>query len=86
VSFFTCAQLRGRTREQRLREHGIGIVNQRMICEIGIAHRRGDFHAAIGRRFDIAERQAANVDHALRLFDVELHQVEQRSTDMERFR
>ena len=49
-----------------------------MVGEIRIADGRADLQAAVGRRFDLVERQTVDVEQPRRRFDVQLHQVEQR--------
>ena len=45
--------------------------------QVGVAHQRADPQPAVGQPLDLGQRQVIDVDHLLRLLDVELHQVEQ---------
>ena len=67
-----------RAGQNRLRQHGIISLHRRVVGELGIANRRTNLQAAIRRRFDLIERQAVDVEHLRRRFDVQLHQVDQR--------
>ena len=71
------AQLARGAREQRAREQAIVAPHARIGGEIGVAHQRADAQPALGRRFDLVEREAVDVDQMRRRFDLELHQVEQ---------
>ena len=71
------AQLAGGARKQRAREHAIVAPHALVGGEIGVAHQRADAQPAVGRRFDLVEREAVHVDQVRRRFDLELHQVEQ---------
>jgi hypothetical protein len=51
-----------------------------MIGKIGIAHGCANQHAAVFTRHNLRERQPMDVDHLLRAFDVQFHQVEQRGS------
>jgi hypothetical protein len=62
--------------EQRLREHSVVAHHRRMVREVGVAHQRTDAEATAGKRFDLVERQAVDVDDLLRTLDVQLHEVE----------
>ena len=62
----------------RLRQHGIVALHRRMVGEIGIANGGADLQPAVGRGFDLVERQAVDVEHPRRRFDVQLHQIDQR--------
>ena len=64
--------------EKRLRQHGIIALHRRMVGEIGIANGGADLQPAVGRRFDLVERQAVDVEEPRGRLDVQLHQVEQR--------
>ena len=41
----------------RLRQHGIIALHRRVVGEIGIANRGADLQPAVGRGFDLVERQ-----------------------------
>ena len=70
------AQLAGRAGEQRARQQAIVAPHAHIGGEIGVAHQRADAQAAVGRRFDLVERQSVDVDQMRRRFDLELHQIE----------
>ena len=46
--------------------------------EVGVSHHCADSQTAVGKRSDLVERQARDVDELRWLFDVELHQVDER--------
>ena len=60
------AKLRRRAAEDRLRQHRVVSLHGRVVGEIGIANRGADLQPAVGRRFDLVERQAVDVDQPLR--------------------
>ena len=48
-----------------------------MMSQIGVAHQGADAQAAVGKLFDLVERQAIDVDELGGPLDIQLHQVEQ---------
>ncbi len=71
------AQLTRGAREQRARKQAIVAPHTLIGGEIGVAHQRADAQPTLGRRFDLVEREAVDVDQMRRRLDLELHQVEQ---------
>ena len=71
-------QLRGGAGENRLGKDGVVPADDGVMREGGVAHGGADFQAAIRQPLDAVERKAVDVHHALRRFDVELHQIDQR--------
>src|SRR5262249_55940447 len=64
------AQLRGRSGEQRLREHGIFLLHDFVMREIAVAYHRSDAPSAVGSTFDFRQRQAVDVEHGMRVLDI----------------
>jgi hypothetical protein len=57
-----------------------------VIGEIGVAHECPDKQATIRRVFDLLQRQARDVDHLRRPFDIHLHQINQIGAAGDEFR
>src|SRR6266480_3609850 len=57
--------------EHRLRQHRIPRSYELVMREIGVSYHRADPQNAIGKRSDLVERQACDVDELRWLFDVE---------------
>ena len=53
-------------------------MDRRVVGEVRVPDRRTDLQPAAGRRFDLVEPQAIDVDQLRGRFDVQLHQVDQR--------
>src|SRR5258708_5530669 len=51
-----------------------------MMGEIGIPNGGSDLQTAVGRGFDLVEGQAVDVEDSRRGLDVQLHEIDQRST------
>ena len=49
-----------------------------MVGEVRVPDRRTDLQPAAGRRFDLVEAEAIDVDQLRGRFDVQLHQIDQR--------
>ena len=62
------ANLRRCAGEDRLRKNRIILAHRRMVRKIGIANRGADLQAAVGRRFNLVERQAVDVEQARAAF------------------
>jgi hypothetical protein len=71
------AQLARSAGEQRARQHAVVAPDAIVGGEVGVANQGADAQAAIGRRLDLVEREAVDVDEVGRRFDLQLHQVEQ---------
>ncbi len=73
-------QLRRRARQQRLREHRVASPDHPMIREVAIPDQCAYADAAVGECFHIGQRQCRDIHDLLGMFDVQLHQIEQRRT------
>ena len=80
------AQLRRGTRQDRAREYGIALRDQRMVGEVGIRHQRADPQSPVRRFLDGLERQPRDVDQPRGAFDILLHQVDQVGAAGNKFR
>jgi len=49
-----------------------------VVREVRVPDRRSDLQPALANRLDLVEPQAIDVDEPRRLFDVQLHQIDQR--------
>ena len=80
------AQLLRGAGQDRAGEHGIALLDQRMVGEVGVGHERADAHAAAGCFLDRRQGQARDVDEPRRALDVPLHQVDEIGAAGDEFR
>src|SRR5216683_7514714 len=74
------AELRRRARKQRLREHRIDLLNDRVVGKITIANHGPDSHASVRQLLNFIERKRVDVQQSCGLLNVELHQINQRGS------
>ena len=70
------AQLGRGAGEDCLRQRGIALAHLRMMREIAVARSGADGQIAVGKRGDAVEAEAVDVDQAVRVLDVKLHQID----------
>ena len=58
-------------------QHGIALLDQRMVGEVGVRHEGADAQAAVARFLDRRQWQPRNVDEPRRALDISFHQIDE---------
>src|SRR5207253_2968275 len=66
-----------RTAEDCFGKDGVVLSNERVVSHIRVTDDRANRQAAIGKRFDLVQWQPIDVDQRLRLFHIQLHEIDQ---------